>query len=333
MRRHLPRLLVGSMAVLSLLATACGGSDSGSDTESTASSETAAGSEGSSAPSESGSGAAAPADGPTITVASFNFPESVILAEIYAQALENQGYPVETNLDLGSRELILPDLESGSIDLLPEYVGSALGVGFGGEPTADTQETLEMLQQEYDEIGVTALEPAPGQDKNVFVTTQEFAEQNDLETISDLADLDSFVLGGAPECRDRDTCLAGLENLYGLDNIEFQVIQEAPIRVSSLANGQIDVSLLFSTQPVIRERDFVALEDDQGMIPAENIVPVVNDEVLEAYGEDFRSFVNSITAEIETETLIELNGKVELDAEDPDQVAQTWLEENGFLDG
>ena len=273
-------------------------------------------------------------DDPTITVGSFNFPESVILAEIYAQAMEDAGYPVETELNLGARELIFTDLQEGNIDFLPEYVGSSLGVGFGGEPTSDTEETRAALQEEFDEFGFEVLEPAPGQDKNVFVVTQSFADEHDLETVSDLANVDdTIVFGGPPECQERETCLLGLQDTYGLDNIEFQAIQEGSVRISSLENGDIDLSLLFSTQPVINERGFVALEDDQGMIPAENIVPVVNEEILDAYGDDLRSLINSISAEITTDTLLELNGQVELEGMDPAEVATQWLQDHGFVEG
>jgi osmoprotectant transport system substrate-binding protein len=104
-------------------------------------------------------------EGPTITVASFNFPESVILAEIYAQALEADGYDVERNLNLGSRELIFPELQSGAIDLLPEYLGSAIAVGFGEDAPTDQSEALDVLTDLFEADDVRVLEPAPGQDK------------------------------------------------------------------------------------------------------------------------------------------------------------------------
>ena len=316
------RTVIVPLTALALLASACGG-DGDTDTGGAATDTEAEGGE-----------TAAPADGPTITVASFNFPESVILAEIYAQAMSDAGYSVEKELNLGARELIFEDLKSGNIDFIPEYVGSSLGVGFGGEPTSDTEETRSKLQGQFSEFNVEVLEAAPAQDKNVFVVSQQFAEENDLESVSDLANVEgNIVFGGPPECQERDTCLLGLQDTYGLDNIEFRAIQEGSVRVSSLENGEIDLALLFSTQPVIKEKGFVALEDDQGMIPAENIVPVVSQEILDAYGDEFRSLINSISAEITTETLLDLNGRVELEGEDPADVATQWLEDNGFLGG
>jgi osmoprotectant transport system substrate-binding protein len=270
---------------------------------------------------------AAPVDGPTITVGSFNFPESVILAEIYAQALEADGYSVERNLNLGARELVFPELENGNLDLLPEYVGSALSVGFGDVEgaTGDLDATLARLRAEFEAIGVEVLEPAPGEDKNVFVVTGDFAEANGLASISDLTGIDNIVFAGPPECEGRDTCLRGLQEVYGLTNIEFQAVQEGSVRIASLENGDIDLTLLFSTQPVIAEKGFVALEDDEGMVPVENIVPVVTAAVVEAYGSGLSDLLDRVSALITTEILIDLNGRVEIDAEDPADVAAAFL--------
>ncbi len=273
------------------------------------------------------------ADGPTITVSSFNFGESVILAEIYAQALEDAGYPVERNLNLGSRELIFPEIEAGNIDLLPEYLGSSLVVGFGADAPASTSEGLEALAAEFEALGMQVLDAAPGEDKNVFVVTQEFADANGVTTVADLADAGDITLGGPPECEDRDTCYAGLVSTYGLDNLAFESIQEGSARVAALDSGEIDVSLLFSTQPVINEMGFVALEDTEGLIAPENIVPVISSEVVEAYGDGLVDLLNEISAEITTDVLLDLNGRVELDAENPEDVASAWLTENDFLDG
>lgn len=316
MRHTTRRRATGAVLLaVALLATGCG-SDSDTDTEGT----------------EDPTGdTTAPADGPAITVGSFNFAESVILAEIYAQALEASGYPVERNLNLGSRELVFPELESGAIDLLPEYVASALSVGFGGSPSADLDASLAALTTEFEGIGVSVLEPAPGEDKNVFVVTGDFAEANDLTSLSDLTGVDTITFSGPPECEERDTCFAGLVETYGLTNMTFQSEQEGATRIANLQSGTIDLTLLFSTQPVIAELGFVALEDDKGLIAAENIVPVVTDEVLDAYGDDLRSLLDEISALITTEVLLDLNGRVELDAENPADVAAAFLSDNGLV--
>lgn len=279
----------------------------------------------------SGGDGTGPADGPTITVASFNFTESTILAELYAQALEDAGYPVERQLNLGSREVIFPELTSGGIDLLPEYVGSALTVGFGEEATSDLDESLSALRDAFEAEGVQVLEPAPGEDKNVYVVTGEFAQANDLTTISDLGDAGDITLAGPPECESRETCYLGLtEGPYMLDNLAFEGIAEGAVRISSLENGEVEVATLFSTQPVIAERGFVALEDDQNLTAVENIVPVISDEVAEAYGDDLVATLNEVSELVTTEALLDLNGQVELDAADPADVASQFLADNGI---
>jgi osmoprotectant transport system substrate-binding protein len=272
-------------------------------------------------------------DGPTITVASFNFPESVILAEIYAQALEANGYGIERNLNLGARELIFPDIETGDIDFLPEYLGSAIAVGFGETAPTDEAEALQVLTDLFAGQSATVLEPAPGQDKNVFVVTGDFATENGLATVADLAGAGEITLGGPPECEDRTTCYAGLVETYGLENLAFESIAEGAARVAALESGEIQVALLFSTQPVITEKGFVALEGTEEIIAPENVVPVVSNEVAEAYGADFAALVNSISELITTEVLLDLNGRVEIDAENPEDVATAWLTENGLLGG
>jgi len=277
----------------------------------------------------SGGGAS---DGPTITVASFNFPESTILAEIYAQAMEAEGYEVERQLNLGSRELIFPELEAGTIDFLPEYVGSSLVVGFGLDAPGSTSEAAAALGDAFVDLDMTVLEPAPGEDKNVFVVTQAFADASGLSSVADLAGAGDIVLGGPPECENRATCYAGLVDAYGLSNLSFESIAEGSARIAALENGEIDVSLLFSTQPVITEKGFVALDDPEALIAPENIIPVISDEVVEAYGDDLVSLINSISALITTEVLLDLNGRVELANQEPAEVAAAWLSENGFVE-
>jgi osmoprotectant transport system substrate-binding protein len=265
-------------------------------------------------------------EGPAITVASFNFPESVLLAEIYGQALEENGYEIERKLDLGSREVVFPAIESGEIDLIPEYIGSALSVGFGQETTpTDSDEGREALTEEFEAIGVAVLDYAPGQNSNVFVVTKTLADENNLEAISDLAEAGDLTFGGPPECEERDTCFKGLQDTYGLDNLDFQVMPELSTRVSALESGDIDMALLFSTDPVIPEKGWIVLEDDETITPVENIVPVVNDEVVEAYGEELIEVLNTVSKRITTEVLLDLNKRVQLDNEDPDDVARDWL--------
>lgn len=266
-----------------------------------------------------------------VTVASFNFPESVVLAEIYAQAMEANGYTVERTLNLGSRELIFPEIEAGNIDVIPEYVGSAVQVGFSLPAPAGLEEGVDTLRTSFAELGMTVLEPAPGEDKNVFVVTKALADSAGLSSIEDLAGAGNLVIAGAPECEDRPTCYRGLVETYGLTNLTFESIQEGAARVAALESGDVDIALLFSTQPVITEKGFVALDEPRGIIAPENVIPVVRTALLDESG-DLAGLVDSISALITTDVLLDLNGRIELDAEDPADVAHAWLVENGILD-
>lgn len=315
-----------TLLAVGLLATGCGSTEPDPGAAPSGSESTA--------PEGAVTDPASPADrieGPEIVVGSFNFPESAILANIYGQALERAGYSVDIQTDLGSRELLNPELIAGNVDLIPEYVGGALSSGFGGEPTSDLNETLELLRAEYDAVGIViAGNPAPGEDKDVFVVTQAFSDDNSVTTLSDLASVDEVKLGGPPECESRATCLAGLQDVYGLDNITFTPIGEGSVRIAELEAGSIDMSLLFSTQPVITEKGFVALEDDLGLEPVQNVFPAISQEIADAYGGDLVDFLNDLSARITTAVLLQLNGEVELNAANPDDVASSFLDAEGY---
>ena len=274
------------------------------------------------------------ADGPTIVVATFNFGESLILGEIYAQVLEDAGYPVERNLGLGSREVVKPALESGEIGLVPEYTGS-LGNFLGVTPTADEQSTWQEVKDAFEENGVTLLAYAPAQDKNGFVVTGETAASLGLAKVSDLAPVaGDLVFGGPPECPERLNCLPGLESVYGLTFSEFKPLDVGgPLTVAALEGGDIDVGVLFTTDGVIAAKGLVLLEDDQGLNPAENIVPAVGMDIVDAYGDDFVELLDGVSAAITTPGLTEMNRRAGIDQEDPAAIAADWLASNGFVSG
>lgn len=281
----------------------------------------------------SGDDASGPKEGPPIVVSSFAFGESEILAEVYAQAMEAEGYEVERQLNVGSREILKPALESGEVDFLPEYVGSALEVGFGLEPTSDTDDTRDALIAAFEPKGVAVLEPAPAQDKNGIVVTGATADALGLEKTSDLAGQEGdLTFGGPPECPNRPRCLLGLQDVYGLSFGEFKALDVGgPLTVEALDGGEIDVALLFTTDGVIAAKGFVLLEDDEGLQPAENVTPVIRQEILDAYGSDLEDLINDVSAKITTEELTEMNRQAGVDREDPDAVAATWLADNGFV--
>jgi osmoprotectant transport system substrate-binding protein len=267
-----------------------------------------------------------------ITVASFNFPESVILAEIYAQALEAGGFDVDRELDLGARELVEPALERGLVEFVPEYSGSALTFVTKGEvaATADEATTHRDLTTALHERGLVALAQARAQDKNGVVATAETATRFELRTISDLAPVASqLVFGGPPECPERPLCLLGLESTYGLKFRDFVSLDSGgPFTVQALAQGQVDVGLLFTTDGAIDSNGFVLLEDDRMLQPAENVTPVVHEVVVDRFGEDFVRLVNAVSAELTTDDLRELNALVTIEGERARDVATGWLAEH-----
>ncbi len=319
----------GWLCVAALLLSACatsGGGDplaqpSGAPASDTVTTSEPAGSE--------------PADaaGGTVVVGSANFPEQLILANMYADVLEDAGVTVERRLNLGSREVIFPALESGEIDLLPEYLGALhafLGEG-EEEPITDTQELRSALEEELPE-GIVLLESSAAQDQDALAVTKETAEKFDLQTVSDLAPVaDMLTLGGPAETAERYVGVPGLKEVYGVEFGEFRALDAGgPLTTEALNSGQIDVGRVFSTQGVIAANDWVVLEEDKPLVPSENITPVIREEVLT---DEIRAALNELSATLTTEELTALNRRVEVDKDDPDQVARDYLTEKGLIGG
>lgn len=270
-------------------------------------------------------------DGPTITVGSTNFGEQEILGEIFATALEDAGYPVERKFQLGSREVVNPALKSGEIDLMAEYTGALLDFE-GGTPSTDSDQTWNDLRAALDGSGVTALAYAPAEDKDGLAVTAQTAQELGLSKISDLAQYNGeLVFGGPPECPEREFCLLGYQDVYGLEFAEFRPLDTGgPITVAALEGGEIDLGALFTSDGVIAAKGFVLLEDDRNLHPAQNIVPVIRTEIVDEYGDDLVELLEGIAGKITTAELSEMNKRFGIDAEDADVLASEWLEANGF---
>jgi len=270
-------------------------------------------------------------EGPTITVGSTNFGEQEILGEIFATALEDAGYPVERKFQLGSREVVNPALKSGEIDLMAEYTGALLNFE-GGTPSTDSDRTWNDLRAALEGSGVTALAYAPAEDKDGLAVTAQTAQDLGVSKISDLARYNGqLVFGGPPECPEREFCLLGYQDVYGLEFKEFRPLDTGgPITVAALEGGEIDVGALFTSDGVIAAKDFVLLEDDRNLHPAQNIVPVIRTEIVDEYGDDLTDLLESIAAAITTAELSEMNKQFGIDAVDADVLAAEWLETNGF---
>ncbi len=266
----------------------------------------------------------------TVTIGSFNFPESEVLAEIYAQVLEDRGINVDRQFDVGPRELLIPALQRGLVELVPEYAGSLLGF-FGGTASSDPATTHERLAVALAPRGLTALSPAPAEDTNAFAIPASVAEGLHVRTLSDLRSYaPGLTFGGPTECQDRPLCLKGLEDVYGLHFKEFVPLDTGgPLTVQALNDGTIDVGLLFSSDPTLRAGGLIDLRDDRSLEPAENVTPVISQATLDRFGSRVADPLNAVSALLRTADLRELNAGV-ASGRPVAEVARNWLRANGF---
>jgi osmoprotectant transport system substrate-binding protein len=309
-------LLIALVAMFALLAAACGDDD---DTTTTASGD-----------EETSTSAEAP-DGPPIIIGAQDFGESAILAQIYGQVLEANGYEVQHQAVGGFRDVLLAAFDNGEVNFSPEYAASMLEFlnDGAGQATGDAEETVELLQAELDEIMLNALEPAPAVDTNAFVVTAETSEAQGWEKISDLpADGAGVKLGAPQDCETNPFCLPGLQEVYGIDLSSGFTPLETSLVADALEQDAVQVGVLFSTSGRIADEGWVLLEDDQQMLAADNVVPVVKNELTDAYGDELSSTVDEVSAALTTEELTELNKRYEVDKEDAADVASSWLEDN-----
>ena len=315
------KFLIALVAILALFAAACGDDD-----DSVASS----GDDGSGSESDTPD----VPEGPAIKIGAQDFGESAILAEIYGQVLEANGYDVEQVSVGGFRDVLLGAFDGGDVNFSAEYAASMLEFlnDFAGEATGDAAETVGLLQTQLDEIGLVATEPAPAVDTNAFVITQETADSNGWEKISDLPTDGADVKLGAPQdCETNPFCLVGLQEVYGIDLSGGFTPLESGLVADALADGgEINIGVLFSTSGRIADEGWVLLDDDMGMLAADNITPVLSDEVADAYGDDLTSLLNEISAAIDTDTLTELNKRFDIDKEDAADVAADFISEAGL---
>ena len=278
---------------------------------------------------------AAVASRPVIVVGSFDFPESVVLAYLYAGALAARGYPVRVLPDLGSRELVDPALMAGLVQLVPEYTGSAMEFFSTGRTraTASVAATDAALATALAGRGLIPGQPAAAQDGNAIVVTAATAARYRLGTISGLAGVAGrLVFGGPPECPERAYCLLGLRLTYGLRFRQFVPLDaDGPLTQQALTAGDIGVALLFTTDPVITTEHLVVLADDRGLQPAENVVPVLRRATVDRYGPGLLAALDAVSARLSTAALTALDAQVELDRLDPQALAGQWLRAEGLV--
>ena len=313
------RTLFLFLTVIVLVASACGGAA----TPSAAPAATTAASPLPAAPK------------PDVIVGSTNFYEQVTLGELYAQVLEANGYKVTRKFNLGNREIVQPALQSGQIDVLAEYEATLVAfLDKTVDPTTDKNKAHDALAKLLDAKGVTALDPADATDQNGFVVTKDTATKFNLKKLSDLtAVAGQLVLGGPAECPQRPFCAVGLKNTYGITFKDFKPLDAGgPLTVAALEGKQIDVALIFTSDPSITAKGFVLLDDDKHLQLADNIVPVVRKELLakDASG-GIKDLLNKVSAKLSQSELGDLNKQVSIDKKDSKDVAAAWLKKQGLI--
>jgi osmoprotectant transport system substrate-binding protein len=310
-------------AVLAL--TACGGDDPFED---------------GSTPGPSGSGGSAPAGG-QLTIGGANFTEMAIMQEIYAALLTQAGYTVSV-LSVDNREQYEPSLESGELDIVPDYAATLteyLNVQVNGEgaelvASSNINSTIARLRELAEPRGLAVLEPAEAADQNAFFVTLRFAQEHDLQTLSDLAALGQpVVLAATTECPERPFCQIGLEETYGLEISEVIPLGYGSIETKqSVQSDESQLGLGGTTDATLAAEGFVVLEDDLNLQLADNLTPVVNAETL-AEHPDIETILNELSAVLTTEILAELNQAVDVSREQARDVAEEFLVDAGLLDG
>jgi osmoprotectant transport system substrate-binding protein len=255
-------------------------------------------------------------DDDVVTVGSFDFPESVVLAELYSQGLERAGIKVRRSFQLGPRELVAPALAQGLIELVPEYRGTAhefLDVG-------TTRSDLDPLRS------------APAEDANAFVVTRKTARRYGLTTISDLRSIaPRLTFGGPPECPSRPLCLPGLRTTYGLHFGEFVRLDAGgPVSRQALLDGAVDVALLFSSDPALAGGgDLLELTDDRNLQPHENVTPYVHRGLLGRFPR-LEATADAVSEHLTTGGLRRLNAQMAAGDRPVRAIARDWLDAEGI---
>ena len=260
----------------------------------------------------------------TIVVGSQAYYSNEIIAEIYAQALENAGYDVDREFNTGQRDAYMPDIESGAIDLFPEYTGNLLEFYDSGTDATSPDDVYAALQEALPE-GITALDYAEASDQDTYTVTKAFADENGLTTIADLADVDGdLTLGGAPELEERPYGPKGAEEVYGLD-LAFSATGDTTFE--ALEAGQIQIADIYSADPKFETEEIVALEDPENLILASNVVPIASSDIAD----EIADVINPISAALSVDDLVALGVQSTVDEMSPADIAAQWLADKGLV--
>ena len=272
------------------------------------------------------------ADLKSLVVGSADFPESKTVAEIYAQALEANGFIIARRFGIGSRETYIPAIRDHSIDLIPEYTGNLLQY-FSPESPASDPGDVELALYRSLPGDLSILNPAPANDSDTVTVTEATAQRWNLKSIADLAPHAAEVKFGAPsEFLNRERGLPGLKAEYGLDikPDNFVAISDGggPATVKALSGGTVTAANIFSTSPAIPANKFVVLADPKNNFLPGNVVPLLSSQKK---SDDLKKVLDAVSARLSTKGLTELNAAVSGNSGiDPDEAARQWVRENAF---
>ncbi|CAO1652132.1 ABC transporter substrate-binding protein [Salinibacterium sp. NSLL150] len=258
----------------------------------------------------------------TIVVGSQAYYSNEIIAEIYSQALENAGFDVERQFQIGQRDAYLPALESGEVDIMPEYTGNLLQFYSADTTATASDEVYAELAGALPE-GLTVLDQASATDQDSYNVTADFAADNSLTTLADLAGVSDLQLGGNAELEERPYGPAGLQDVYGA-TVGFTATGDTT--VDALVAGTINMANVYSADPRIQTEGLVTLADPEGLFLASNVVPIVNADIADSVAD----VLNAVSAKLTPEGLVALNVQSTVDKMSSDDIASAWLSENGL---
>jgi osmoprotectant transport system substrate-binding protein len=280
--------------------------------------------------SDSGSGGSGGSDGGgasgDIVVGSQQYYSNEIIAELFAQALESTGATVERQYQIGQREVYVPELEKGSIDVMPEYLGNLLQYLDDSAAKGTADDLAEGLGSALPD-GLRALPYAEATDQDSYATTEEFASQNSLKEIGDLAGQDDLKIAANPEFEERPYGPEGAKSEYGVDITVVPVSDSGgPLTLKALMDGEVQVADIYTADPSIVKNDLVVLEDPKVMVLPENVVPIVSEKV----DDDGAAAIKKVTDALTTEELITLNTRSVDEKADAATIAKDWMKDKGL---
>ena len=273
-------------------------------------------------PLDTGSGT--PGDSTTITVGSQAYYSNEIIAEIYSQALEDAGFTVERQFNIGQRDAYLPSLENGDVDLFPEYTGNLLQF-YDAKTTATTPDDVYAALAGVLPASLTVLDQASATDQDSYNVTAKFAADNNLKSLADLANVTTpLTLGGNAELEERPYGPAGLLATYGA-TVGFSATGDTTVQ--DLVAGTVNIANVYSADPRIQTEKLVTLDDPEGLFLASNVVPLVNADIADSIAE----VINAVQAKLTPEALVAMNVESTVDQQSPADIATKWLTENDLL--